>query len=168
MDEEKLQKYLQEVVDGDAFDVKETARRLNVSVWSVRGYIRDGVLEALKHGRGYVVPKSALYAYITQKVKAPNYELKEKVVPSVLTDEQKADYEAHATKEDEEDLALAQERKANDDGTRYELGKLLKDNGLEEAVEEEEVEEPEIIERDVAPEPPRRPRPTSFSDGFFG
>lgn len=168
MDEEKLQKYLQEVVDGDAFDVKETARRLNVSVWSVRGYIRDGVLEALKHGRGYVVPKSALYLYITQKVKAPKYELKEKIVPSFFSDQQKADYEAHATQQDEEDLALAQERKANDDGTRYDLDKILKDNGLEEEAPEPEDEEPEIVERDVAPEPPRRPRPTSFSDGFFG
>lgn len=65
-------RYTDEIARGEAYSVKEAADRLHLSVWSIRSYIRDGLLDAVYHGRGYLVPASALKRYITENIAAPD------------------------------------------------------------------------------------------------
>lgn len=150
MDELKIKQYLREISEGNGMSLKEVANRLNVTVWSVRNFVRDGKLDAMKVGRGYLVPQSALYAYIRGKVK-PNFDAAEKL--------DQADMFIPTTMDDEE----------NDDYLKH-LATLQSDDEPQADVEPEPEPEPEPDPDEVEAErfEQYRPRPTSFSDGFFG
>lgn len=65
------QEYIDDMVEGRIYTVEEVASRLHKSIWSVRSYIRDGLLAATKQGRHYVVPHTALRQYVVQNIVAP-------------------------------------------------------------------------------------------------
>lgn len=71
MAQELDEKYIEEILNGDTYTLKEVAERLHVSVWSVRSYVRDGLIVARKQGREYIVPKSALREYIVGNIEPP-------------------------------------------------------------------------------------------------
>lgn len=150
----KFRQYLKEVSDGEAFDLKETARRLNLSIWSVRIFVREGKLDALKIGRGYLIPRSALYAHIRKRV-TPNFDRNEPIakedmiVPMTLDDTNMEEYAKHIS--------------GVPAGVEF-------DPPAETEIEPEPEPEPEKTEDEVEAErfEQYRPRPTSFSDGFFG
>lgn len=140
--EELKQQYLDDIANGDAFSVKEAAKRLHVSVWSVRAYIRGGQLEAMHHGREYVIPLTALKAYIVANVAAPDEpKRKAKVVGRPFT-----------PKDGSKPIRVPEptEETAHPD-----------DEIMPDEVEEE-------IEDVEEPEPEESPRPTPSSFGFGG
>lgn len=73
------EKYVEEILAGETYTIKDVAERLHVSVWSVRSYVRDGKLGAHKRGREYIVPKSALRDFILGTTTAPDSQTAEPI-----------------------------------------------------------------------------------------
>lgn len=99
MAQELEEKYIDEIVNGETYSLKEVSERLHVSVWSVRAYVRDGLIAARKQGREYIVPKSALRDYIMATMEPPEPKAKnvkprgEETVEPVVDDSYDEEFE---------------------------------------------------------------------------
>lgn len=143
----KEEQYIDDFMEGNTFTSKQVAERLHVSIWSVRAYIRDGVLPARKQGREYVVPESALRDYIRRQFKGPDPVAPEPVQRAMATGASASD--AWRARNAKGASALnAQIRSASS-----------------EPAAEPAPEEP--VNEEVDEVQPKRPRPASFGrDGF--
>lgn len=110
MAQELDEKYIDEILNGDTYTLKEVAERLHVSVWSVRSYVRDGLIVARKQGREYIVPKSALREYIVGNIEPPEPKAKkakprgEETVEPVAPEPEPVEDEASVDDVDDEEF----------------------------------------------------------------
>lgn len=144
--EEIDQAYIEDMVEGRIYTVEDVAERLHKSIWSVRSYIRDGLLAATKQGRHYVIPHSALRQYIVQNVVAPPSE----------------DLVNEAAKK-----AVKKTQKKRAEKERLENGMPSRVEPVRGKPEPQPVEEIEEEAEEVEEKPSRPSRPTSFASGDF-